>query len=248
MKATITGDTFPLLEVELGPGDRLIAEPGEFSWMTQDVQMRTSAMVAGATSWLGAIGRAMAGAGLFLTEYSSSSNGRVAFAAKVPGAILPVTVSPGHGYLVHRHGFLCASGKLDLKIGFQRSFTAGLFGGSGFILQRLGGSCAAWIELGGQVISYELKAQDTLLVHPGHVGMFEESVQFDITTIPGIKNVIFGGNGLFVARLRGPGTVWLQTLTLPNLAHALGPFMAKAEGKDNIIAGGIGALLRGVVD
>ena len=107
---------------------------------------------------------------------------------------------------------------------FQRSLGAGIFGGNGFVL-KLRGSCEAWVELGGEVVTYELAAGEVLQAHPGHVGMFEETVNFDVTFLRGIRNVFFGGDGIFVARLTGPGKVWLQTLTLPNLAHAIAPYM-----------------------
>ena len=139
----------------------------------------------------GAITRAVSGGGLFMTEFTvAGSQGAVAFAAKVPGQIMPVEVQPGHGYLVHRHGMQ----GIELGIALQRSLGAGIFGGEGFVLQRLTGSGRAWAELGGEIVAHELGAGETLLVNPGHVGMFEESASFDITTIRGITNVIFGGH------------------------------------------------------
>jgi uncharacterized protein (AIM24 family) len=156
-------------------------------------------------------------------------------------------VPPGHSYLIHRHGFLCGTEGLQLATGFQRSLGAGIFGGDGFLLQRLTGPCTAWIELGGEVVTYDLAAGETLQVHPGHIGMFQDSINFDITFLRGFANVIFGGDGLFVARLTGPGRVWLQSLTVPNLAHALAPYLG-GDGRQNVqsgVAGGIaGAVLR----
>ena len=154
----------------------------------------------------GALKRAVSGGSLFMTEYTASGHaGTVAFAAKIPGHILPVTVAAGQEYMLHRHGFLCGTPGAELSIGFQQSLGAGIFGGDGFILQRLSGSCQAWVELGGEVVSYDLAAGETLRVHPGHVGMFETSVQFDITRIQGIRNMLFGGDGIFLAQLTGPG-------------------------------------------
>jgi uncharacterized protein (AIM24 family) len=112
-----------------------------------------------------------------------------------------------------------------LTVGFQQGLGAGVFGGDGFILQRLSGSAQAWVELGGEVVSYDLAAGESLRVHPGHVGMFESGVNFEITRIKGIKNMLFGGDGIFLAQLTGPGKVWLQTLTISNLAHALAPYL-----------------------
>jgi uncharacterized protein (TIGR00266 family) len=228
MESRITGTTMPVLEIGLEPGETIIAEPGELSWMTPTVQLRTTTATAGARGLWGAVTRAVAGGGLFMTEFSAQGGrGAVAFAAKIPGAIMPVQVQPGSGYMVHRNGFLCGTQGVELAIGFQQSLGAGIFGGSGFIMQRVSGSGTAWVELGGEIVTNVLAPGEELLVHPGHVGMFEEQVSFDITTIRGITNALFGGDGLFLARLRGPGQIWLQTLTMPSLAHGLAPYLGK---------------------
>jgi uncharacterized protein (TIGR00266 family) len=249
MKSKITGTTLPVLEIGLEPGDTIVAEPGEFSWMTENVNLRTTTMTAGAKGFLGVLGRAFSGGGLFMTEYSAAAgNGLIAFAAKVPGQIMQVDVSPGHGYMIHRHGFLCATLGLELSMGFQKSLGAGIFGGNGFVLQRLAGACSAWVELGGEVVLYDLQPGESIQVHPGHIGMFQDSVNFDMRFMRGITTALFGGDGLFIAHLTGPGKVWLQTLTLPNLAHALLPYIGKegaAQTAQAGIAGGVaGAVLR----
>jgi uncharacterized protein (AIM24 family) len=250
MQTRITGTTLPVLEIGLEPNDVVVAPPGELSWMTPNVQMRTSTATAGARGLWGAITRAVSGGGLFMTEFTvAGGNGAVAFAARLPGQILPIEVQPGRGYLMHRHGFLCATAGAELGTGLQRSLGAGIFGGEGFVLQRLTGACQAWVELGGEVVSHVLEPGETLLVHPGHVGMFEESVSFDITTIRGIANALFGGDGLFLVQLTGPGRIWLQTLTLPNLAHALAPYLARQGGAppaQAVEAGVAGAVLRDI--
>ncbi len=253
MESRIVGTTMPVLEIGLEAGDTIIAEAGEMSWMTPNVQLRTTTAAAGARGLWGAVTRAVAGGGLFMTEFSApAGQGAVVFAAKVPGAILPMTVQPGAGYMVHRHGFLCATSGVELVIGFQRSLGAGLFGGSGFIMQRVSGNGTAWLELGGEIVSLDLAPGEELLVHPGHVGMFEERVGFDITTIRGITNALFGGEGLFLVRLTGPGNVWLQTLTMPGLAHAITPYMghgaeASAQPAATVAEAGVaGAVLKGL--
>jgi len=228
MKSRITGTTLPVLEIGLEYGEKIVSEPGQFSWMSPNVQLRTSARTAGASGFWGVLGRALSGGGLFMNEYETSAGqGMVAFAAKVPGSIMEVQVSSGQTYLIHRHGFLCATQGVELGIGFQRSLGAGIFGGDGFILQQLSGQATAWVELGGEIVSYDLKPGETLNVHPGHIGMFEGTVNFEIFLIPGLKNLLFGGDGIFMARLTGPGKIWLQTLTMPNLAHALLPYIGK---------------------
>lgn len=247
MDSRIVGTTLPVLEMTLAPGERIVAEAGELSWIGSSIQLRTTTLAAGAQGLLGVMKRALGGGGLFMTEYSAvGAPGLVAIATKVPGRILPVEVRPGGGFFIHRHGFLCATPAVELSIGFQRRLGAGIFGGNGFILQKLAGTAQAWIELDGEVVTYDLEPGQTLRVHPGHVGMFEERVQFDIAMLPGIKNIVFGGDGLFLATLTGPGRVWLQSLPLPNLAHALARYFGGEAAKDVAIGGVAGAALKGV--
>ena len=250
MQSRIVGTTLPVLEIGLEPGDTIVAAPGELSWMTGNVQMRTSTSAAGSRGLWGAIARAVSGGGLFMTEFSSmAGQAAVAFAAKLPGQIVQLEVQPGRGYLVHRHGFLCATQGAELSAALQRSLGAGIFGGNGFVLQRLSGACTAWVELGGEIVEHTLAPGETLLVHPGHVGMFEESVAFDITTIRGIANALFGGDGVFLVQLTGPGRIWLQTLTMPNLAHALAPYLHQETATSTaqtVEVGAAGAMLRDI--
>jgi uncharacterized protein (AIM24 family) len=174
----------------------------------------------------------------------------VAFATKVPGHIVPIEIGPGHEYLIHRHGFLCATQQIQIGVGFQQSLGAGIFGGDGFLLQKLSGVGTAWLELSGEVVVKDLQPGETLRVHPGHVGAFQGSVSFQITRVPGIKNLIFGGDGIFLAALTGPGRVWLQTLPLSKLAHSLAPYMggeSRRETSQAAVAGGIiGDILGGM--
>jgi uncharacterized protein (TIGR00266 family) len=251
MKAEIIGETLPVLEITLGQGDKIVAETGQLSWMTQGIELNTTHAAAGTGTFLGAIGRALSGGGLFMTEFTAPYQpGLVGFAAKIPGRIVTVQVEPTRGYMIHKHGFLCATEGVSLATGFQQSLGAGIFGGNGFLLQRLSGYCTAWIELGGEIIERTLAPGERVRVHPGHVGMFEESVSFNITTMPGIRNVLFGGSGLFLAELTGPGKLWLQTLTLPNLAHALAPYLSSEHGSADVQTaaevGVAGAVLRGL--
>lgn len=226
MRSEISGTTLPVVTITLEPGEGVLAEPDRLSWMSPNVAMHTTTATGGAGGFFSAIGRAISGGGLFMTEFTAQGGeALVAFAATVPGNIIEARVAPGRGFLIHRSGFLAGSMGLSLGVGVQQSLGAGVFGGNGFVLQHLTGEGNAFIELGGEIVSYSLQPGQELLVHPGHVGMFEESVSFEITTIPGVKNVLFGGDGLFLARLRGPGNVWLQTLTPSKLAHALAPYL-----------------------
>ncbi|HEX8813179.1 MAG TPA: AIM24 family protein, partial [Terracidiphilus sp.] len=222
MQARIQGTTMPVLEVQLDPNESVFSESGELSWMTQSIQMTTHTQMGGGGGFFGALKRVAAGGSLFMTEYRAwQYPGEVAFATRVPGHIVPVQVGQGYEYMVHRHGFLCATPQVSLTIGFQQNLGAGVFGGSGFILQRVAGEGTAWLELSGELIQKNLAQGEVLFVHPGHVGAFMSSVSFQITMVRGIKNMIFGADGIFLAQLTGPGTVWLQTLPLPRLAHAI---------------------------
>lgn len=232
MRSEISGTTLPVLTLTLEAGETVLAEPDRLSWMTSNVAMNTTAATGGASGFFGAIGRAISGGGLFMTEFTAQGGeALVAFAATVPGSIIEVPVHAGRGFLVHAHGFLAGAAGLSLGIGFQQSLGAGVFGGNGFVLERLTGEGSAFVELGGEIVSYDLQAGQELLVHPGHVGMFEESVAFEITTISGVKNLLFGGDGLFLVRLRGPGKIWLQSLTPSKLAHALAPYLPARESR-----------------
>jgi uncharacterized protein (TIGR00266 family) len=247
MDAQIRGTVLPVLEVSMNPGDKLVAEAGELSWMTESIQLQTTSQTAGAKGMFGAIKRAVGGGGFFMTEYTAQGGaGSVSFATKLPGQILPIQVTPTAGFMIHRHGFLCATEGVEVSMGFQKKLGAGIFGGEGFVLQKLSGTAEAWVELDGEIVTYDLQPGQVLRVHPGHVGMFQESVQFDIATVPGIKNKLFGGDGLFLAKLSGPGRVWLQTLPLSNLAHALQPYLVTGEAAAGGSAGAVTGALSGL--
>ena len=246
MQAKIQGTTMPVLEVQLDPNESIFSESGELSWMTGSIQMTTHTQMGGGGGLFGIIKRVAGGGSLFMTEYRAVQYpGQVAFATKMPGHIVPVELGAGNEYLVHRHGFLCATDQVSIGVGFQQSLGAGIFGGDGFILQRLGGQGTAWLELSGELIQKNLAPGETLLVHPGHVGAFQASVGFQITMVPGIKNLVFGGDGIFLAVLTGPGTVWLQTLPISRLAHQISEYLPQNNSHAGSVAGG--ALLGGIV-
>jgi uncharacterized protein (TIGR00266 family) len=227
MQHEIIGTTMPVLNITLEDGERVVAVSGELSWMSSSIQMNTTTGAGGGGGgFFGALKRVVGGGSLFMTEYHAQGiAGTVAFATKLPGHIVPIEVAAGRSYMIHRHGFLCGTSGIELGAGFQQSLGAGVFGGNGFILQKMSGAGSAWIELGGEIVTYDLAQGETLRVHPGHVGMFEDTVNFEITRIKGIANMLFGGDGIFLAALTGPGRIWLQTLTVSNLAHAIVPFL-----------------------
>ncbi|MCK0206980.1 TIGR00266 family protein [Starkeya koreensis] len=231
MRSKIIGTTLPVLEIQLDAGDRIVGVPDQLSWMSGDVTLTTSTAGGGAGGLFGLVSRAVSGGGLFMTEFHAERGpGNVAFAAKLPGSFVPVEIAPGGGYIVHRHGFVCGSPGIEVTTAFQQTLGGAVFGGEGFMLQKLAGQASAFVELSGELVTYELQPGQSLLVHPGHVGMFEESVAFELTTMRGIRNALFGGDGLFLVRLSGPGKVWLQSLTAPSLAHALAPYLPGKQG------------------
>src|SRR5438105_8383452 len=230
MESKIVGTVMPVLEMSMQPGDKVFAESGQPAWLSMARQMPPAASAGGQQGgFLGALGRAVAGGTLFMTEYTAVGGpGLLSFAAKLPGQILPLEVTPNQGYMVHRHGFMCATIGVQFSIGFQQRLGAGIFGGTGFRMQRLQGQGRAWVELHGEVVAYDLQPGNTLPVHPGRAGMHQASGQFNIMTVPGIQNAFFGGSGLFLAALTGPGRVWLQSMTMHHLAHAIQEYLPKA--------------------
>jgi uncharacterized protein (TIGR00266 family) len=253
MQAEIKGTTMPVLEVILQAGEQVISTHGELSWMTPNIQMSQHTGTApagqrGGGGLLQGLKRVMGGGGLFLTHYEATQGpGMVTFAAKLPGHIKPIDVAPGQAYFVHRHGWLCGTPGITPSIGLQQTFRGGMWGGDGFILQKLEGQGRAWIELSGELVHYTLSPGQTLMVHPGHVGLFEGSVQFAITLVPGISNVLFGGDGFHLVALTGPGQIWLQSMPLPVLAHGLQPYLAPQEAPQTAEAGAIGGIIGNIM-
>lgn len=248
MQHAVIGTTMPVLEFSLDPNDAIISEAGELSWMGASIQMTTHTQFAGGGGIFGALKRVVGGGSLFMTEYRAvGAPGELAFATRVPGHILPVDLAQTGDVMVHRHGFLCGTSQIALTVGFQQSLGAGVFGGDGFILQRVTGQGTAWLELSGEVLARELAPGQTLRVHPGHVGAFQASVSFQIARIPGIRNMIFGGDGIFMASLTGPGRVWLQTLPISRLAHQIAQYLPAEERRQTtesgVVGGVVGSLL-----
>ncbi len=249
MQNRITGTTMPVLEFLLEPHESIISEAGELSWMGSSIQMTTHTQFAGGGGLLGVLKRVAGGGSIFMTEYQSiGSGGELAFATKLPGHIVAVEVSPEHEYMIHRHGFLCATPQIQIGVGFQQSLGAGIFGGDGFLLQKLSGQGTAWLELSGELVVRDLKPGETLRVHPGHVGAFQANVSFQITTVPGIKNMIFGGDGLFLASLTGPGRIWLQTLPIARLAHAIEKYLPHEASRRTVEGGVVGGIVGSILD
>ncbi len=249
MQSRINGTTMPVLEFILDPNESIISEAGELSWMGASIQMLTHTQFGGGGGLFGVLKRVAGGGSIFMTEYRAvGAAGELAFATKLPGHIVPVEVSPGHEFMIHRHGFLCATPQIQIGVGFQQSLGAGIFGGDGFLLQKASGQGICWLELSGELVVRDLQPGETLRVHPGHVGAFQSSVSFQITTVPGIKNMIFAGDGIFLASLTGPGRVWLQTLPIAKLAHALSQYMPHENVRHTAEGGVVGGIVGSILD
>jgi uncharacterized protein (TIGR00266 family) len=225
MQSAIKGTTMPVLEVVLDRGESVITPHGDLVWMSKGVHMSQTTRVGGGGVLRG-IRRVLGGGGLFVTKYEGA--GQVTFAAKLPGQIVPIDIAHGESYLVHKHGWLAGTEGIRPSVGIQHSLKGGLFGGEGFVLQKLEGQGTAWIEVGGEVMQYDLAKGETILAHPGHIGMFGGTVKFSATRMKGIRNMLFGHDGLFLAELSGPGRVWLQSMPVPVLVGALTPYIIEA--------------------
>jgi uncharacterized protein (TIGR00266 family) len=249
MQSRINGTTMPVLEFVLEPNESIISEAGELSWMSSSIQMTTHTQFGGGGGLFGVLKRVAGGGSIFMSEYRAiGAAGELAFATKLPGHIVQVEVAPGHEYLIHRQGFLCVTPQVQIGLGFQQSLGAGIFGGDGFLLQRASGQGICWLELSGELVVRDLQPGETLRVHPGHVGAFQSSVTFQITTVPGIKNMIFGGDGIFLASLTGPGRIWLQTLPIAKLAHALSRYMPQEATRHTVEGGVVGGIVGSILD
>src|SRR5688572_11413969 len=250
----IIGEEMQYVEVELDNNETAIAESGSFMLMDDGIQMETifgdgSGQEKGFFGKLMSAGkRVLTGESLFMTAFTNTSHGkrRVSFASPYPGKIIPMDLQNLGGRLIcQKDAFLCAAKGVNVGIALQRKLGTGLFGGEGFIMQKLEGDGFAFIHAGGHVFEREIQAGETLKIDTGCVVAYTQTVDFDIQFVGGIKNTLFGGEGLFFATLRGPGKVWIQTLPISRLASRIlsyGTINRKEEGS---VLGGLGNVLDG---
>ncbi|NJK81802.1 MAG: TIGR00266 family protein [Chloroflexaceae bacterium] len=218
----IIGTTLQALVVEIPQGQTLFSERGGMSWMSANIKMETN-MEGG---FGGAFKRMLGGESIFMVTFESmQGTGLVGFAAELPGKIVPLNLGAGQSIICQKDSFMCAERSVQLDIQFRRKLGAGFFGGEGFIMQKLTGPGTAFVELDGEVVEYTLGEGQMLKVDTGHIAMYEPTVQFDVEMVRGFKNILFGGEGLFLATLRGPGRVWLQTMPAMSLANKLAQYM-----------------------
>ena len=222
MNYKIKGDNLPVVICELESGEQMITERGSMCWMSPNMQMSTS----GGGSLGKAFGRMFSGESIFQNIYTAKGRpGMIAFASSFPGSIRPVEITPGNDLIVQKSGFLASTTGVDLSVFFHKKFSSGLFGGEGFIMQRLSGNGIAFVEIDGELVEYELQVGQQIVVDTGNVAGFTPGVQMDIKQVPGMKNMLLGGEGLFNTVLTGPGKVWLQTMPISNVAMAIRPYI-----------------------
>ena len=207
MQYQIIGQTVPAVEMTLMAGESVFTQSGGMIWQTPGIQMTSNARGGLAKS----LGRMFTGESIFMANYTAQAdNVKIAFGATVPGTVVPVNV--GQTPIICQKGaFLCAEQSVQLDSTLTKKFTAGLLGGEGFVLQKLSGSGMAFLEIDGDMVTYDLAAGAEMLVDTGNVVAFEQSVQYEVTTVKGITNILFGGEGLFLTKLTGPGRIILQT-------------------------------------
>ena len=222
MQYKINGNLMETADIHLKAGESIYSESGGMAWMRGVFEMDTSSR-----GGLGAgLGRMLAGESLFLTTYTCKSpDGLITFTPEVPGKVLALPLEAGKSLICQKDAFMCAESSVKLEMHFRKKLGAGLFGGEGFILQKISGPGTAFVEIPGEVREIELSAGEKIQVDPGHIAMFEPSVSYDISAVKGLKNVLFSGEGLFLASLEGPGKIWLQSLPLSNLAMKLARYM-----------------------
>lgn len=224
----IVGSVMQSLMIQINRGQTFYSESGALSWMTDGVQMNTNL---GGGGIFGALQRVVTGESLFVVNFTSDRDQQlVAMSSDFPGKIIPVHLTQGQAMIAQKDTLLVAEKSVNMTIALQRKLGAGLFGGEGFILQRFDGPGTFFAALDGEIVEYTLAAGQRLLVDTGHVAMFEPTVSYDIQMVKGIKNVLFGGEGLFFVTLTGPGRIWLQTMPMSKLAGAIRQYLPKAEG------------------
>lgn len=226
MKYQIKGDTLPVVICQLEGGESMVTERGSMAWMSPNMKMDTTT-----NGGIGkAFGRMFAGESMFQNVYTAQGGqGLIAFASSFPGSIQAFEVGPGQEYIFQKSAFLAAESGIALSMHFQKRVSSGLFGGEGFILQRVSGQGIVFAEFDGHVVEYELQPGQQIVIDSGYLAAMSASCQMEIKTIQGLKNVVFGGEGLFNTVVTGPGHVWLQTMPINAVAGALRPYFPSTK-------------------
>lgn len=222
MKYTIVGEPLPAVICDVEAGETLITESGAMSWMTPNMKMETTS-----NGGIGrALGRVFSGDTLFQNRYTAQGgSGQIAFASSFPGSIKAFDINPGHEMIVQKSAFLASEATVDLSIFFQKRAGAGFFGGEGFIMQKLSGRGIAFVEIDGYAVEYNLAPGQEMIIDTGYLAAMESTCSMDIVSVPGVKNMLFGGEGIFNTLVKGPGKIILQTMPINVVAGAVRPFI-----------------------
>lgn len=223
MKYEIIGGSFPAVNMVLDNGETVVTQSGAMAWSDTSVEMSTNAE----GGLLKSMGRMFSGASLMFVRHTAlEANSRITFSASFPGTIKEFVVDENHEYIAQKSAFLVAEEGVNVDATINKHFWSGLLGGEGFVLQKFTGNGILLAEIDGSVVEVDLKEGESIKIETGHVALFEAGVQYNVESVKGFKNVFFGGQGLFLTTLTGPGKVWLQTLTAQDMAHKLSPFMS----------------------
>ena len=225
MKYEIKGEPMPVVVCQLESGESLKCESGAMSWMSPNMQMETSGGGAGKM-----FGRLFSGESLFQNKYTAQGNGMIAFASSFPGSIRAVEIGPNRSVVVQKRAFLAAEDGVELSVFFQKKGMAGFFGGEGFVMQKLSGQGTAFLEIDGSVVEYELSAGQQIIVDTGNVAMIDDTCTLDVQQVKGVKNTLFGGEGLFNTVITGPGKVLLQTMPISGFVNTIAGMLPSKGG------------------
>ncbi len=229
MRYEIKGGNFPVAICQLDANESIMTEGGAMSWMSPNMSMQTSGNGLGKM-----MGRIFSGEKMFQNKYTAvGTAGEIAFASKFPGDIMPLDISSDNEYVIQKSAYLASEPGVELSVFFQKRVSSGFFGGEGFIMQRLSGNGTAFVEIDGSAVRYQLQPGQKIIVDTGHVVLMSATCSMDIQTVKGVKNVLFGGEGLFNTVVTGPGEVVLQTMPTVKLAQALMPYLPSNTNSSN---------------
>lgn len=221
MRYSIEGEPLPVVTCELENGEMMITESGAMSWMSPNMHMETTS--GGGIGKM--FGRALSGESLFLNQYTAlNGNGMIAFASSFPGSIRAFNIAPGQEIVAQKSAFLASTASVSLSTFFQQKIGGALFGGEGFIMQKLSGNGVAFLEFDGYIKEYDLAPGQQMIVDTGYLAAMTGGCQIEVKTVPGVKNMLFGGEGIFNTVITGPGRIWLQSMPIAQMANTLRPF------------------------
>lgn len=226
MRYEIKGETLPVVICYLENGEKMITEGGGMAWMSPNMKMETTS-----NGGIGKMfGRMFSGESMFQNVYTSiGGNGMIAFASSFPGSVKAFEITPGNEIIAQKSTFLAGEAGVDYSIFFSKKFSAGLFGGEGFIMQKFSGNGTLFAEFDGHVVEYELQPGQEIVVDTGHLAAMSATCNMEIRSVPGVKNALFGGEGVFNTVVTGPGRVWLQTMPISNVAGILRPYFPSSN-------------------